>query len=231
MPRKPDAANLGNPIRKLRGQLRLTQDKLGELLGMNGDAIRNLENGRIKLSVNIERRILLALGAEYRHKRKVWFVALSQTPCSPATLFAWRQAGEPDEELKRNDYKCLSYRIGALLASAKPRQYHMLFTQIYEFLDDCLNEHPSPEVLSAFKKSVPKMGVIRRSGTPPIAYEDRLVTYDEFVEGPDGPDVVQREKVERWPVIISQITRNYQKFPVGRFTQKPRRSKRQPSEA
>src|SRR6516225_1989901 len=125
MPRKPDAANLGNPIRKLRQQLRLTQDKLGELLGMNGHAIRNLENGRMKLNVNIFRRIILALGAEYRSGRKLWLVPLSQTPCSPTTLFAWSQSSKPDDELKRNDYKCLCYRIGVLLESADPRQYHM----------------------------------------------------------------------------------------------------------
>jgi hypothetical protein len=193
--------------------------------------MRNLENGRMKLSVNIFRRIILALGAEYQSKRKLWLVPLSQTPCSPTTLFAWRQSSKPNDELKRNDYKCLCYRIGVLLESADPRQYNVLFTKIYEFLDDCLNEHPNPEATEAFKKSAPKMGIIRRSETPPIAYEDHPVTYLEAVEGFEGPDFLQRETVERRPLIISQITRNYQKFPAGRFMRKPRSSKGRPAAA
>jgi transcriptional regulator with XRE-family HTH domain len=231
MPKKPAAANLDNPIRKLRQQLKLTQDKLGEYLGMNGDAIRNLENGRMALSGRIFHRIIDPLGAEYRHKKKTWFVPLSKTPCSPTTLFVWRQASKPNEELKRNDRKCLNYRIDALLESVSPQQYHALFIKIYEFLDDCLQEHPSEEATEAFKRSAPRMVIVRRSGTTPVAYEDHLFTSFEEVEGLEGPDLVERQVVERRPLIISEITRSYQKFPTGRFKRKPRGLERPPPAA
>jgi hypothetical protein len=135
-------------------------------------------------------------------------------------------------------YSDLGHRV--LLQSADPRQYHMLFTKIYEFLDDCLNEHPNPKATEAFKKSVPKMAIIRKSGTRPIAYEDHPVTYLEEVEGIEGLQFMERERVERRPLIISQITRNYhvpklqaaELGPLGwKFMQKPRSSKRRPSAA
>jgi transcriptional regulator with XRE-family HTH domain len=211
MPRKTDVANLDNPLRKLRQQFKLTQDKLGQLIGLNGDAVRNLENGRMKISGRIFRRIILALGAEYRPKRRAWFVPLSQTQCSPATLLGWRQAAKPDEALKREDQKCLCYRIGALLESVESRQYHMLFTKIYEFLDECLEEHPSPKAAQAFKQSKPEMTIVRKSGTPPLAQEEHLVTSMRIT--PEG--VEEFTEIELSPLIISEITRSYQKFPAG----------------
>jgi transcriptional regulator with XRE-family HTH domain len=214
MPRKPDAANLDNPIRKLRQQFEVTQDRLGELLGMNGDAIRNLENSRMKLTGRILHRLIFAVGAEYSSKRKVWLLPLSRTRCSPRTLLAWRQALEPDEELKRNDHKCLCYRIGALLASAKPRQYHMLFTKICEFLEDCLQEHPSPEATEAFKKSAPKMRTVRTLGVPaPGEKEEQL----SLAEERRLPTLVLPH-----PVIL-KVTRDYQEFPTPKESEQPER--------
>jgi transcriptional regulator with XRE-family HTH domain len=220
MPRKTDAANLDNPLRKLRQQFEITQDRLGELLGLNGDAIRNLENGRMKISVRIFRRIMLALGAEFRSKRQAWFVPLSRTLCSPATLFAWRQASsEPDENLKTKDHECLCYRIDVLLKSVNPRQYHTLFTKIYEFLDDCLREHPSPEASEAFKRSTPTMTIVRKPGTRPIIEEEELVpplpTESRSLQVPDEGWVVQR------PLVISKITRTYHDFPSAELKQNP----------
>jgi transcriptional regulator with XRE-family HTH domain len=181
MPRRPKAANLDSPIRKLRQQFKLTQDKLGELLAMNGDAVRNLENGRMKISGRIFHRIILALGAEYSSTRKLWLVPLSRTRCSPATFLAWRQASKPDEDLRQGDCKCLCYRIDALLNSVEPRQYHMLFTKLYEFLNDCLQEHPSREAAEAFKRSAPKLRTVRKPGKPvPGQEEEQLSLAEDF---------------------------------------------------
>ena len=212
MPRKPDAANLNNPIRRLRQQFKVTQDKLGELLGMNGDAIRNLENGRMKISGRIFHRIILAVGAEYSSTRKIWLLPLSRTRCSPATLYAWRQASKPDEDLNYNDRKCLSYRIDALLESVEPRQYHMLFTKIREFLEDCLQEHPSPEASEAFKRSAPRMRTVRTRGEPVPGQEEEQLS---LAEERRLPGLVMPH-----PVIL-KVTRNYQEFPSAKGSEQP----------
>ena len=164
MPRKPKPANLDNPIRKLRQQVGISQNGLARILGTNGDEIRNLENGRIKkFPAEIFRRIVDALGLEYRSRSKRWFVVLSDIPGNWLTVTAWRQSSRPSVELKLRDYQAMSYRIAALLAYAKPDEYNMVFSKISRSLEDCLEQHSSKEAKDAFKRSRPEMRIISSS--------------------------------------------------------------------
>jgi transcriptional regulator with XRE-family HTH domain len=153
MPKRPDPANLDNPIRELRRQLGITQDRLAQILGTNGDEIRNLENGRMKMRDDLFRRITFAIGAEYSSDRKVWLLYASKKPCDSTTFMMWRQSSRPDAATKRADFKALSYRIASLLAHTKPDEYNVVFSKISKFLEDCLAEHPSAKARDAFKRS------------------------------------------------------------------------------
>jgi DNA-binding protein Fis len=182
MPRKPKPVNLDNPLRMLRQQLgRVSQDRLGKILGWtNGDAIRNLENGRMKISAEIFRRIIDALGLEYRSRSKRWFVVLSDVPGDWLTVMAWRQSSRPSAELKLRDYQALSYRIAALLGYAKPEDYNMVFGKISRSLEDCLKQHSSNEAKDAFKRSRAEMHII--SSSRPAEKRKRLSKEKERIE-------------------------------------------------
>jgi transcriptional regulator with XRE-family HTH domain len=160
MPKRTDPANLDNPIRKLRRQLGITQDRLAEILGTNGNEIRNLENGRMKMRYDLFKRITSAIGAEhsshridYSGDRNVWLIYGSKKPCDPTTFMIWRQSSRPNSAIKKADFKALSYRIAALLAHTKPDEYNVVFTKISKFLEECLLEHPSAKTKDAFKRS------------------------------------------------------------------------------
>jgi transcriptional regulator with XRE-family HTH domain len=213
MPRTPDSANLENRIRKLRQQFQITQDRLGELLGMNGDAIRNLENGRMKITGAILHRIIIAVGAEYSTKREIWMVPLSKKRCDPATLRAWRQAAKPSDVQKRKDYEALASRIAALLAYSKPNEYIALFMKLSELLDDCLEKHPSPEAKEAFEKSTPRM-TMRRTWTKDAIWEkDALADDEDF-------SVAEEKGLPTIPFPypnskILEVARAYKNFPTA----------------
>jgi transcriptional regulator with XRE-family HTH domain len=213
MPRTPDSANLKNRIRKLREQFQITQDRLGELLGMNGDAIRNLENGRMKINATVLRRIIVAVGAEYSTKREIWMVPLSKKRCDPATLMAWRQAAKPKDMQKRKDYEALASRIAVLLAYSRPNEYNVLFMNLSELLDDCLGKHPSPEAKEAFEKSTPRM-TMRRIWKKDPKWKERALADDEDVS-------VAEEKglpTNSFPYSNSEIlgvARAYKNFPTA----------------
>jgi len=160
MPRRTDPANLDNPIRKLRRQFGITQNRLAEILGTNGDEIRNLENGRMKMRDDLFRRIRSVMGAEhssdridYSSDRNVWLLYGSKKPCDSTTFEMWRQSSRPDAATKKADFKALSYRIASLLEHTKPEDYNVVFTKISKFLEDCLDEHPSVKAKEAFKRS------------------------------------------------------------------------------
>jgi DNA-binding XRE family transcriptional regulator len=211
MPRAPDSANLENRIRKLREQFQITQDRLGELLGLNGDAIRNLENGRMKIAGPILHRLITAVGAEYSTEKKVWRLPASRIKCSPLTLEAWKQAAKPSNKQKRKDHHALSWRIAALLVYSKPQEYNVVFTKLSELLDTCLKEHPSPEAKEAFVKSAAKMN-IRKIWKKDEAWEKTALADDEEFS-------VAEEKglpTHPFPYPKSQIlevTREYKDFP------------------
>jgi len=153
MPKRTDPANLDNPIRKLRRQAGITQDRLAEILGTNGDEIRNLENGRMKMRDDLFRRITSVMGAEHSSDRNVWLLYASKKLYDSTTFMMWGQSSRPDAATKRADFKALSYRIASLLEHAEPEDYNMVFTKIFKFLEDCLVEHPSAKAKDAFKRS------------------------------------------------------------------------------
>jgi transcriptional regulator with XRE-family HTH domain len=211
VPRKPDAANLENRIRKLREQFRLTQDRFGELLGMNGDAIRNLENGRQKISGTILRRIITLVGAEYSTKNKIWKVPLSRMKCSPATLRAWRQAAKPSNKLKSEDFEALSCRLAALLAYSKPEEYNALFMTLSELLDDLLEQHPSLEAKMVFKKSEPQM-TMGRSWKNDTNWAKTALVNDE--EASVAEEIGLPTHPFPYPISeIREVARSYESFP------------------
>jgi transcriptional regulator with XRE-family HTH domain len=152
----------------LRQQLgRISQDRLAEILSTNGDAIRNIENGRMKISAEIFRRIIDVLGLEYRIRSKQWFVVLSRNTLGDwRTVMAWRQSARPSAKQKRKDFDAIAYRLAALLAYAKPDEYNIVFSKISRSLEACLEEHPSKEAKDAFKRSRPEMHIIRASSPP-----------------------------------------------------------------
>ena len=157
----------------LRQQLGVSQNRLAEILGTNGDEIRNLENGRIKkFPAETFHQIIDRIGAEYRIRRKRWFVVLSDIPCDWNTFRIWRESSRPTAELKLRDHQALSYRIAALLGHAKPDEYNMVFSKIFRLLEECLEQHPNREVEKAFKRSRPEMHIISRSKPP--EKKDRL---------------------------------------------------------
>lgn len=166
MPRKPKPANLDNPIRILRQQLGISQNRLAEILGTNGDAIRNLENGRMKIIAETFHQIIDRIGAEYRSRSKRWFVVLSDLPCDWNTFRVWRQSSRPSFDLKLRDHQALSYKIAALLGHAKPEEYNLVFGKISRLLEGCLEQHPNKEVEKAFKRSRPETHIISRSKPP-----------------------------------------------------------------
>jgi transcriptional regulator with XRE-family HTH domain len=213
MPRKPKAANLEHPLRKLRQQFDVTQDKLGELIGMQGTDIRNIENQKMKLSSRIFRRILNLLGAEYSTNRKLWLLTGTRKRASKETLFAWRRASEPGSELKRNDQNSLSYRIAALLNYVKPSEYHVVYTKISEALEDILEEHPNPETQKAFKASAPSVKISRALGESldetGVLKDDEAVSVAEELGIPTI--VLPNSK-------LLEITRIYEEIPKSPLT-------------
>jgi DNA-binding XRE family transcriptional regulator len=212
MPRKPKPANLENRIRKLREeQFDLTQDRFGDLIGMCGYDIRNIENGRQKISAKILRRLITLVGAEYSTKKKIWKVPLSPIKCSSATLNAWRRAAKPSNKLKRDDYEALSSRLAALLAYSEPKEYNALFMKLSEFLAECLEEHPSPEAKVVFVKSKPQMNIRRIWKDDPAWEKTAMVNDQEF-------SVAQEKGLPTIPFPfpkseIREVTRTYETFP------------------
>jgi transcriptional regulator with XRE-family HTH domain len=140
-------------MRKLRSQFGITQNRLAEILGTNGDEIRNLENGRMKMRDDLFRRITSVMGAEHSSDNNVWLLYGSKKPCDSTTFEMWRQSSRPDAATKKADFKALSYRIASLLEHTKPAEYNVVFTKISKFLEDCLDEHPSAKAKEAFKRS------------------------------------------------------------------------------
>src|SRR5258705_13275385 len=114
MPKRTDPANLDNPIRKLRSQFGITENRVGEILGTNGDEIRNLENSRRKVKDDLFRRMASVMGAEhigYWNDESVWLLYGSKNPCDSPPLKMWRKSSRPDAATKKADFKALSYRI------------------------------------------------------------------------------------------------------------------------
>ena len=53
--------SLGNKIKSLREELRLSQDKLGEIASLNGRHISRIENGHMMPSIDVLKKIARAL--------------------------------------------------------------------------------------------------------------------------------------------------------------------------
>jgi len=49
-------------IRKIRKEKKISSDKLGEMVGLSGAAIRHIENGRRRLNMDLLEKIANALG-------------------------------------------------------------------------------------------------------------------------------------------------------------------------
>ena len=170
---------------------------------MSVSDIRDLENGRKKIGPAFH-RIQKVLGYEYSIRRKTWHLPLSRKRCSWDTTYRiQRQSSKPEQ--KRKDHESLSYRTAALSANASPEEYNALFITLSEFLESCLNEHPSPEAKKAFKRSAPKTRFVFKRA--PIAYDDQETSVAEELRLPNPG--AQRD------TIVVQV-RTYEDFPSAR---------------
>ena len=154
---------------------------------MSGADIRNLENGKQKITGTIFRRILISIGAEYSVKRKKWLVPGTRKRVDWTTLLAWRQSAMPSNTQKRKDYEALSSRVAALLSYAEPDKYNMVFTKLSEFLDDCQREYPNSQVEEVFKKSAPGLRIQKILTADDHVFDDENLTSAEEVGLPSLP--------------------------------------------
>jgi hypothetical protein len=69
------------------------------------------------------------------------------------------------------------------LANASSEEYNALFITLSEFLESCLNEHPSPEAKKAFKRSAPKTRFVFRRA--PSVYDDEETSVAEELRLPN----------------------------------------------